>query len=194
MVRRRDLPTDVASVLSHQLRQQLLLVYGERPTTPSAVAERLGESLGTVAYHTKKLVERGCLELVGTTPGRGGVRHTYRATLLHEVEDDTWSDLPAPLRRSLGERVVSDVGHDVLAGAEAGRLEDEDVHLSRVVLELDERGRSDLSKLLREAIARVDAIAEQSARRACEPHRSILAVMHFRTSDASEDSKRSLAL
>src|SRR5215210_702137 len=103
---RRDLPTAVAKALSHPLRQRLLIAYNQRPASPSDVAERLGEPLGNVAYHTKRLVEHGCLELVGTSPGRGGVKHTYRATARYELEDDAWSELPASLRGSLAGRVV----------------------------------------------------------------------------------------
>ncbi len=194
MGRRHDLPTDVARALSHRLRQRLVLIYGERPTSPSAVAERLGEPLGNVAYHTKKLVEQGCLELVGTAAGRGGVSHTYRATLLHEVEDDTWSELPPALRRSLGGGVVSELGSDVKYAAAAGGLEAEDVHLSRLILELDERGRNELSVMLREAVARVDAISAASARRTSDTHRSVLAILHFRIDEAIEGRKQSLAL
>jgi DNA-binding transcriptional ArsR family regulator len=193
-VRRRDLPTAVAKALSHPLRQRLLMVYNEGPSSPSAVAERLDEPLGNVAYHTKRLVEQGCLELVGTGRGLGGVKHTYRATLLYEMEDETWNKLPPALRGSLGGRVVAELEHDVAVAAAVGGFEDKYVHLSRMVLELDERGRRDLSVLLREAVARVDALAELTALRGSERHRSVLAVMHIRTEESTEVHEPSLAL
>jgi DNA-binding transcriptional ArsR family regulator len=182
--RRRDLPTDVAKALSHPLRQRLLMVYNEKPASPSEAARRLNESLGDVAYHTKRLVDHGCLELVGATPGRGGVKHVYRATLLYEVEEETWGQLPPALRGSLAGRIVSELGRDVSAAGADGGFEDEDVHLSRVVLMLDTRARQALSETLRETVARVDRIAEESRERGAGDQRSVLAVMHFRTSDA----------
>jgi DNA-binding transcriptional ArsR family regulator len=180
---RRELPTAVAKALSHPLRQRLLIAYNQQPASPSDVAERLGEPLGNVAYHTKRLVEHGCLELVGTSPGRGGVKHTYRATARYELEDDAWSELPGSLRGSLAGRVVAEIGRDVVAGAAAGGFEDDDVHLSRLTLELDERGWAELTAMLRETVERVDRIAGESARRGAARRRSVLALMHFGTGD-----------
>jgi hypothetical protein len=178
---RRDVPTDVAKALSHSLRQRLLILYSQEPASPSELAQRLNEPIGDVAYHTQRLVEHGCLELVGTVKSRGGVKRRYRATRRYEFEDETWSGLAAPLRGSLAERAVSEIGDDVAAGAAVGGFADEDVHLSRIVLQLDERGRNELSVVLRETVARADAIAEESARRGSGRRRSVLAVMHFRT-------------
>jgi DNA-binding transcriptional ArsR family regulator len=178
---RRDLPTAVAKALSHPLRQRLLIAYSQRPASPSDMAQQLSEPLGNVAYHTKRLLEHGCLELVGTSPGRGGVKHTYRATMRYELEDETWRELPRSLRGSLGGRAVSEIGRDVAAGAAAGGFSDEGMHVSRVRLELDDRGWRELSEVLRETVARADAIAADSARRGAGTRRSVLAVMHFRT-------------
>ena len=180
---RRDLPTDVAKALSHPLRQRLLIAYNQRPSSPSEAAERLGEPLGNVAYHTKRLLEHGCLELVGTSPGRGGVKHTYRATLRYELEDDTWGALPESLRGSLAGRAVSEIGREVASGAAVGGFADDDMHVSRLNLDLDERGWSALSRVLRETVASADRIVEESAARGAGTRRSVLAIMHFRTSD-----------
>lgn len=182
-VSRQDLPTAVAKALSHPLRHRLLIVYNQRPASPSEVAQRLGEPLGDVAYHTKRLLEHGCLELVGTSPGRGGLKHTYRATLRYELEDDTWSELPPSLRGTLAGRAVEEIGRDIASGAAAGGFDDDDMHLSRVRLELDDQGRLELTKLLRETVARADAIAEESARRGPGTHRSVMVVVHLRTTE-----------
>jgi DNA-binding transcriptional ArsR family regulator len=180
---RRDLPTTMAKALSHPLRQRLLIAYNQRPSSPSEAAERLGEPLGNVAYHTKRLVEHGVLELIGTSPGRGGVKHTYRATVRYELEDDTWIELPVSLRGSLAGRAISEIGCDVAAGAAAGGFGDDDVHVSRVNLALDDRGWGELSRLLRELVAHADRIVEESAARGPATGRSVLATMHFRTGE-----------
>jgi DNA-binding transcriptional ArsR family regulator len=180
---RRDLPTDVAKALSHPLRQRLLVLYSQESASPSEVAHELNEPIGDVAYHTKRLVEHGFVELVGTVKSRGGVKRRYRATRHHEFEDEIWSGLAAPMRGSLGERAVSEIGHAVASGAAVGGFADEDVHLSRIVLRLDERGRRELSQVLRETVARADAIAEESAQRGGTTRRSVLSVMHFRTEE-----------
>lgn len=182
-VRRRDLPTNVAKALSHPLRQRLLIQYSQEPASPSEVAQRLNEPIGDVAYHTKRLVQHGFLELIGTVKSRGGVKRRYRATVRYEFEDDTWSGLAAPFRGSLAESAVAEIADDVSAGGAVGGFTDDAVHLSRIVLQLDERGRNELSAVLRETVARADAIAEQSARRDSGTRRSVLAIMHFRTDD-----------
>lgn len=180
-VSRQDLPTHVAKALSHPLRQRLLILYSQEPASPSEMAERLNVPIGDVAYHTKRLVEHGCVELVGTVKSRGGVKRRYRATRRYEFEDETWSGLAAPLRGSLAELAVSEIGDDVAAAAAVAGFADEDVHLSRIVLQLDEPGRNELSAVLRETVARADAIAEESAQRRADTRRSVLAIMHFRT-------------
>lgn len=182
-VRRAHQTTDLAKALSHPLRQRLLTAYNEREASPSEVADRLGEPLGNVAYHTKRLAEQGCLELVGIEKGRGGVKHTYRARVRFEVEDEAWSEMPRWLQESVASRTVTDIAQDVAAGSAVGGFEDDDVHLSRLVLELDERGRSELSEVLRATVARADAIAEQCARRRAAKRGSVLAMMHFRTAE-----------
>ncbi len=178
---RRDLPTDVAKALSHPLRQRLLIAYNQRPSSPSDLADRLGEPLGNVAYHTKRLIDHGCLELTGTSPGRGGMKHIYRATVRYELEDDTWLELPRSLRNSLAGRIASEIGQEVASATGTGGFDDDDVHMSRLDLDLDERGWRELTELLRDTIARADRIVEQSARRGPGTGSSVLAVMHFRT-------------
>jgi hypothetical protein len=111
------------------------------------------------------------------------LKHTYRATMRYEMEDDSWRELPASLRGSLAGRIVSEIGREVAAGAAAGGFADEDVHVSRLNLELDERGWLELSGVLRETVARADRIIEESARRGPGKRRSVLVVMHFRTSE-----------
>jgi len=178
---RRERPTDLAKALSHPLRRRLLVAYNRGPASPSEAAAHVGAPLGNVAYHTKKLVELGCLELVGTGPGRGGTKHTYRARVRYEMEDDTWTELPRSLRGSMAGPIVSELGRDIAAADLAGGLEDEDVHLSRLALDLDERAWRELSSALRELVARADAIAAESAARGPGTRRSVLALMHFRT-------------
>jgi DNA-binding transcriptional ArsR family regulator len=171
----------LVKALAHPLRQRLLTAYNERAVSPSELADQFGEPLGNVAYHTRRLADLGCLELVGVGKGRGGLKHTYRATVRFEVEDDAWRALPRQLQGSIAARTVADIAADVAAGAAFGGFDDDDVHLSRLVFELDERGRRELSEALREMIARADAIAEGSARRGEAARRSVLAVLHFRT-------------
>jgi len=92
-----------------------VIAYNEAPASPSEVAERLGEPLGNVAYHTERLLEHGCLELVGTAPGRGGTKHTYRAILRYESRTTHGASCHGHCA-SLAGRAVSEIGRGVTAG------------------------------------------------------------------------------
>src|SRR5215204_356255 len=98
MADRRSVDTRLAKALSHPLRSRLLMAYTGRVASPSQVAEELGAPLGDVSYHTKRLVEQGCVELVEAVRGRGGVKHFYRATVPYEVRDEAWEGLAPALR------------------------------------------------------------------------------------------------
>jgi DNA-binding transcriptional ArsR family regulator len=181
------LDTRLAKAMSHPLRQRLLMAYTGRVLSPSQAAEELGESLGDVSYHTKQLLAQGCVELVQAVRGRGGVKHYYRATVPFEFPDSEWSALSPALRGSLASSVVDTIAGDLDAAAAAGALGAEDVHLSRTRLELDERGRRELSALLERVVADALRLQRESAERrgdAAGGEQSVLAILHFDRSRA----------
>jgi len=50
----------------------------ETELSPSVLAERTGNSLGTTAYHVRVLHEAGAIRLVREARVRGAVEHFYR--------------------------------------------------------------------------------------------------------------------
>lgn len=69
-----------ARALAHPLRARVLQQFIDRPGSPSEVAALLDAPLSTISYHVRILAGLGFLELTGTTPRRGALEHTYRAT------------------------------------------------------------------------------------------------------------------
>ena len=67
-----------------------MTLLNERVASPSELADELGEPLGNVSYHMRRLAELECIELVRTTPVRGALEHHYRATAR-----PVFGDLPA---------------------------------------------------------------------------------------------------
>src|ERR1700743_3757578 len=63
------------------------------PIAPVEVANALGVDLSKASYHSRILLELGCLELVKTEQVRGSTKHYYRATERHLVDDSDWTDL-----------------------------------------------------------------------------------------------------
>jgi DNA-binding transcriptional ArsR family regulator len=157
-------------LLRHPLRQHLLFEYTQSVTSPSEVAEALGERLNVVSYHTNVLLAAGCLELVRTERRRGAREHFYRAVLTSLIEDPDWEQLPEPLRRGLV-RLTIDAGFREAADAlPHGGMDSATAHVSRSFLTLDGQGRDALAALLRETLAGAFAIERQSRARSAPDH------------------------
>lgn len=75
----------LAKALTHALRAQALELIGAEPTSPKAIATRLGVDVRSVAYHVRVLRELECIELIETQQRRGAIEHIYR--LCERAED-----------------------------------------------------------------------------------------------------------
>ena len=175
----------LAKALSHPLRQQLLMAYNQEVTSPSEVAAKLGEPLNDVAYHTKRLLEMGCIELVRTERGPG-IKHFYKAVVRAEIRDRDWQRVPRGLRRTLVTATLGQVVDEARDAAGTGALEPDDAHFSRTPLELDEAAWRELSALLLETMERAEELSRKSAARrrsggVLRP--SVLGMFHFPRAD-----------
>jgi DNA-binding transcriptional ArsR family regulator len=146
-----------ARAMAHPLRQVLLFRYARDVTSPSKIAQALGEPVNLVSYHTRVLRQAGCVELVRVEPRRGAREHFYRAVGRGEIEDAEWERLPVSGRRWAVRRVLEDVWGEATEALPSGGMDDRTTHISRQVLSLDDRGRLELAALLR---ATVDAAVE----------------------------------
>jgi Helix-turn-helix domain len=80
--------------MSHPVRRAMLRHYVETgPIAPVEVANALDIDLSKASYHSRILLELGCLELVKTEPVRGSTKHYYRATERHLVDTQDWTEL-----------------------------------------------------------------------------------------------------
>src|SRR3954463_10564259 len=138
----------IAKALAHPLRARILQRLGERVASPGDLAVELGAPLGVVSYHVRMLRDYDCVELVRTEPVRGALQHFYKATARPNLDEAQWRTLPTTLRGELiGETIQGLVG-DLAEAADAGKLEDPALVLTRTPLELDARGYRKLNKLL----------------------------------------------
>ncbi len=179
----KTVDTNLMKALAHPLRQRILMELNERVASPSELAEEIGEPLGNVSYHVRMLVDLECIELVSTTPRRGALEHHYRATVPPLFDDDTWKALPTATRRAVMGDVLKEIWQSVGSAADSGSFDEDDVHVTRDVLTLDEQGWSDLTDLLRDTHVRTAEISAESAARAKkaggETRDSVLALLHF---------------
>ena len=175
------LDVTLARALSHPLRQQLLMAYNQQVASPSELAVKLGRPTNEVAYHTKRLLELGCIRLVRTERGPG-VKHFYEAVARTEFDDASWSRLPAGMQRKLAVDTIAQVIAEARAADAAGTLSGDDAHVSRVPLELDEAAWQELSSLLVDVVERAQELSRQSGARRRSGgtlRASVLSILHF---------------
>jgi len=156
------------------------VAYSERPASPSEVAVALGEPLNEVSYHTQRLLAHDCLALVREEQRRGRMRRIYRATVPFEFEDREWGALPPEARGSLVGQVLETLWSELARAAERGSLLADDVHVSRLRLELDDEAWEAATRVLRRSVDELKEIGEASRRRGAERQRdAVLALLGF---------------
>ena len=173
--------------LSHPIRQQILQILNREVASPNQIAQEIGESLGTVSYHVKTLVDLGAIELVRTKPVRGALEHFYRATMRAEIDPDHFSQLPLSARQQLFDRNLQTIWGHVVDAAGDGGFEDPGEQATWTALELDEEGYQAMVALAQETLRRAKEIEAESADRAAssgdderETRSTELVLMHFR--------------
>ncbi len=148
---------ELANLLAHPLRARLLFEYFE-PNSPSKLARRLKQRVNLVSYHTNVLRDHGWIELVRTQPRRGATEHFYRATGPLYIEDEEWERVSVGLRHAFVLGVLSVTGEESKTAAFHGGFDAATTHISRSLLDLDERGVADVATTLRDVIARLEEI------------------------------------
>ena len=151
--------------LSHPLRVRMLTLLNQKVSSPSELADELGEPLGNVSYHMRFLADLKMVKLVRTEPRRGAVEHYYQALEPPQVSGDDWAQLPASLRRTLSDGVLGQIAKDLSGAAKSGGFDRENMHVSRHAMVLDQEGWDELSALLTDVQQRARAIQDQSAKR-----------------------------
>jgi DNA-binding transcriptional ArsR family regulator len=190
-----SLDESLIKALSHPLRWRIVETVVERgEASPVELARLLDEPLATVSHHTRVLRDNGCIELTRTEPRRGAVEHYYRAIMPAFFDDEQWGQVPVVLRRGIAGQLFRRVFKDAAAAGGAGAFDAPDAHLSRMVVELDKRGWSELTDLLADVLRRAQGIQERSdARRGQDgdARTSEVVVMHFEMAESDEPPRRS---
>jgi len=155
----------IAKAYAHPLRIHILGKLDNRVASPSELAEELGAPLTHVSYHVRQLAGLGLIKLVRTTPRRGAVEHHYTAKIRPTITDKAWAEVPEVVRRNFSSGWVEQVGANVSAAVAEGGFERANAHMSRTMLELDEKGWNAVAKELEKALERIDRIASDAKTR-----------------------------
>lgn len=180
---RREFQKTRAEILSHPLRVRMLEVANEvdasavsfvRGGYATALLDHLEESVAVsqVAYHFRKLLRAGCVEVVQHHVRRGAVENVYRGVARAWFDTDDWKALDLPRREEISGVVLQ----GLMARAESAVLEGtfdarEDRWLAWVQVALDEQGWDELGELCRqtmEGVERIRRTAEERLGRTAE--------------------------
>jgi hypothetical protein len=185
---RREFQKTRAEILSHPLRVRMLEIANDRDVSAvsfvregyaSALLDHLSEGIAVsqVAYHFRKLLKAGCVEVVQHHIRRGAVENVYRGVARVYFDDEEWKSLD----RAEREEISGTVLQGLMARAESAVLEGtfdsrDDRWLAWVQLALDEQGWDELGEIcmrMMEEVERVRHAAEERLGRAGEPVRTI---------------------
>jgi hypothetical protein len=182
---RREFQKTGAEILSHPLRVRMLEIANDievsavsfvRGGYASALLDHLeeGTAVSQVAYHFRKLLRAGCVEVVEHHVRRGAVENVYRGVVARtRFTPEEWK----ALERARREEISGVVLQGLMARAESAVLENtfderNDRWLAWVQMTLDEQGWDELCALctqMMDDVERVRETAEERLDRADEP-------------------------
>jgi DNA-binding transcriptional ArsR family regulator len=154
--------------MSHEVRRAILRHYVERgPKAPIEISHELAIHISKVSYHTRKLLEYDCIELVRTKAVRGSTKHFYRATDRHLVDESGWDELDPATREGILGDVMQPIVDDFTAAVTGETLGlDGRFHITREPLRsMDREGYDELLAAHMRLYQETHEIARRSAER-----------------------------
>ncbi|HEX3240208.1 MAG TPA: winged helix-turn-helix domain-containing protein [Solirubrobacterales bacterium] len=156
----------LGAVVAHPLRSQCLTFLAERTASPAELSIELGENLGNVSYHVRKLWKAGIVEIVEEKPVRGAMEHFYRAVTRPHFSDEDFENAPAEDRKAFSQHIFSLVTANATTALESGTfVERPDNYICRVPMRVDEEAWTELNELHAEMLERTLKIQEAAAGR-----------------------------
>jgi hypothetical protein len=138
-----------------------------------------------------------CVELSRTEQRRGAIEHYYQPLVPAFFDDEQWARVPVMLRRGIAGQVFRRIFEEAATAGETGAFDAPTAHLDRMFVELDERGRIEMSELLTGVLESAQAIQEQSdARRGDgnDVRLSEVALLHFEFASSPSRADHDLEL
>jgi DNA-binding transcriptional ArsR family regulator len=151
--------------MSHPVRVRIMAMLEERKASPNELAQWLGQTLGSTAYHVRTLHKLDMIELVDETRVRGAVEHHYRAKARPKVSLETWSKAsPAAKQATIGAQLTMLTDH-TNASAAAGGFDRSDAVLERTTARVDAKGWAQLMAETQRLLKHIEKIEADAARR-----------------------------
>lgn len=172
----------LGALVAHPLRSQCLTLLADRTASPAEISIELGENLGNVSYHIRKLWKGGAVEIVEEKPVRGAMEHFYRAVVRPMFTDEQIAEASPEDRAVFAKQALS-----LLAANATSSLEDKtfvqrsDYYITRVPMRVDEGGWQEMNELFAETLERVFEIQNASADRMGESDDAGFPIVAFNT-------------
>jgi DNA-binding transcriptional ArsR family regulator len=193
-----EIDARILRALGHPVRQEVLTVLGEAPSSAATLSEALQLPLATVREHLTELLSSDAVEAVDDAETAADDRR-YRATIRPFLDDAHWRQLSGEQRAALFQLTLRDISRRIEEASAAGGFGHPQTHVSLTRLELDEQGWQEITDLLAGVVEEALQIeAESAGRRARdEPGEFVgtnLAVLHFGRPERAPPGKRSQPL
>jgi DNA-binding transcriptional ArsR family regulator len=153
----------IAKAYAHPLRIEIMGLLDNRTASPREIAAELGTPLSNTSYHVRQLANLKLIKLVNRRQRRGSIEHFYTATVRPTIYDEAWSRTPGIVKRAIIGGKLSQAGKEVVAAAEAGGFDREDIHLTRTRTTLTRDGWTAVSEELLRMLDRLDQITTEDA-------------------------------
>jgi DNA-binding transcriptional ArsR family regulator len=169
-------------VVSHPIRCRALTILADREASPVEIGRELGMDPSHIAYHIKVLLDEGLIELTEEIPRRGSIEHRFRAVFPDEYTDEEYAALTHEQRTQRSRDIFCFAAADASCAFSAGSFGDRhDHHISRMPLQVDEAGWSEMRDLFESTLRQLYKIKREAGDRLTEGGMKGTSVLAFTT-------------
>jgi DNA-binding transcriptional ArsR family regulator len=169
-------------VVSHPIRCRALTILADREASPVEIGRELGMDPSHIAYHVKVLLEEGLIELTEEIPRRGSIEHRFRAVFPDEYSDEEYASLTPEQRAQRSHDIFCFAAADASCAFSSGSFGDRhDHHISRMPLQVDEAGWSEMRDLFESTLRQLYKIKQAAGDRLTEDGVKGTSVLAFST-------------
>lgn len=167
----------VVKAYAHPLRIEILGLLDNRVASPRQLATELGTGLSTTSYHVRQLAALKLIRLVRRRQVRGAIEHYYTANVRPTLSDSAWAQMPRVAQRAWLGSKIAQIGEEVVAAAEKGGFDHDDMHLTRTSVRVSAEQWRGVAKILTRALREIDALTEEGPSSDDDDQRNALVVM-----------------
>jgi DNA-binding transcriptional ArsR family regulator len=169
-------------VVAHPIRCRALTILADREASPVEIGRELGMDPSHIAYHVKVLLDEGLIELTEEIPRRGSIEHRFRAIFPDEYSDEEYAALSPDQRTQRSRDIFCFAAADASCAFSAGSFGDRhDHHISRMPLQVDEAGWSEMRDLFESTLRQLYKIKQEAGDRLTEGGMKGTSVLAFNT-------------